>query len=66
LTLRVSKAHWIGDSPSQHKCKIPELSNDTSFDFGVILVVEMWHFQVQNWFLFGCVVITTSLKQNDR
>jgi hypothetical protein len=31
-TLRVSKAHFICDLPSQHKCKIPELSNVTSFE----------------------------------
>jgi hypothetical protein len=40
-TLRVSKAHFICDLPSQHKCKIPELSNVTSFDSGVLLVVEI-------------------------
>jgi hypothetical protein len=28
--------------------------------------MEMWHFQVQNSFLFGClVVMATSLKPND-
>jgi hypothetical protein len=53
--MRVSKAHCIGNSPSQHNCKLPELSNDASFDSGVILAVEMWHFQVQNFVLFGSV-----------
>jgi hypothetical protein len=56
LTLRVSKAHWIGDSPSTHTISIPELYNDSSFNFGVLLEVEMWDFQVQIR-LFGCVVM---------
>jgi hypothetical protein len=57
LTLRVSKTHWVGNSPSQHKSRISELSNDTSFNFGVLLFMEMWHFQVQIRILFGCEVM---------
>jgi hypothetical protein len=53
-TLRESKAHWKGNSPSPHKSKIPELPNDTSLDFGVLLFMKMWHFQVQNLF---CLVV---------
>jgi hypothetical protein len=64
-TLRVSKAHWIGDLPSQHKSSLPEVSNDNSFNLGVLLAVEMWHFQVQISFLFGYLVVVTSLKPND-
>jgi hypothetical protein len=53
-TLRVSKAHWIGDLPSQYKGKLPELSNDTSFDPGVLLVIEMWPFKFKIRF---CLVV---------
>jgi hypothetical protein len=51
---RVPEAHLFGVVLSQHIVKIPELSNDTSFDSGVLLVMEMWHFQVQNSF---CLVV---------
>ncbi len=37
---------------------VPELSNDTSFNFGILLFMEMWHFQVQNLIcLVACEVM---------
>jgi hypothetical protein len=38
----------------QHISRTPELSNDTSFNSGVQLAMEMWHFQFQNLF---CLVV---------